>query len=190
MKSASLFALFVLAFGSACLSTEGPAYAERTSVPQLAGSALTLRLIDARPAIDSEEVSITAFTMPHQEQELALPPDPALEATLREALARELVPAPRSLHLEVTLRSAFARWDAGWLTETEHARTELGITVRDENDRVLASGTTDSWASRSSLDTSETAMRRIFDRVLRDALFRFLASAEGAPLRAAEDRGP
>lgn len=185
MKLAPLLAVLGLFLGTACVSTEGPALERRTSVPHLAASAVTLRLIDARPAVDSEAVSITAFTLPSQEQELALPLDPAFEATLQETLARELVPAARTLQLEVTVRAATAGWDAGWFTETEHARAELSVVARDEHQTVLASGATDSWARRTSMDTSATAVRRLFDSVLRDALLRFLASAEGAPLRTA-----
>lgn len=187
MRLAPLLFFLWLPLGAACHSTEGPAFERRASVPHLAAGNLTLRLVDARAAVDDEAVSVSAFTMPNQDQELALPLDPALEATLRETLAQELVPAARSLHLEVTVREARAGWSAGWLSETEEAHAKLDVTAHDEHGNLLASGATDSWARRSSWDTSQTAVRRAFDNVLRDALFRFLAGPECAALRTAPD---
>jgi hypothetical protein len=176
----SLVVAAALALG-ACSST-GPAFARLEHPPALAAQHLELRLTDERPSVSSS-VSVPDWTLPGNGQELSPPLDPGLQTALEFTLRKHLVPAARDLRVEVRVLKGLASWSGSWVSESEKGSAQVSVSVFDvAGNRLLVSGTGESWAEHSSFDTSEERVIRILGTAVQAAALEFLASE---PARAA-----
>jgi len=165
----------------ACSST-GPAFARLEHPPALAAQRLEVFLTDERQSV-STSLDVSTFTLPGFGQELAPPLDRGLRAALEIALRKSLVPAGRSLRVEVHVQEGLASWSGNWFSESEKGSARVSVAVFDgDGGDLLVTGTGESWAERSSLDTSAEQVIEILGLAVQGAALEFLASE---PARAA-----
>jgi hypothetical protein len=166
---------------AACSST-GPAFARLEHPPVLAAQHLEVRLTDERPSA-STSIHVPEWTLPGNGEELSPPLEPGLKIALEFTLQKHLVPAARNLRVEVHVLEGLASWSGNWFNESEKGSARVSVSVFDTaGERLLVSGTGESWAERSSFDTSEERVIRILGTAVQAAALEFLASE---PARAA-----
>jgi hypothetical protein len=176
----SLTVVASLAF-AACSST-GPAFARIEHPPALAARHVEVRLIDERPSV-STALHVPGITLPGNGQELSPPLDPDLQTVLEFTLRMHLLPATRNLRVEVHVLEGVAGWSGNLFTESEKGSARVSVSVFDTaGDRLLVTGTGESWAERSSPDTDEAHVIKILGTAVQAAALEFLASE---PARAA-----
>ena len=178
MSLMSLRSLACAAFVSslAACSSNGPAFEHLEHPPRLAAQSVELRLVDGRP-FATEGFDVPMMSMPGDQEELAPPLDPGLQAELESTLREHLVPGPRSLRVEVKVLEGTASWSGNFASETEKGTARVSVTVFDATaNRLLVMGVAESWAERSSLDTSESRVTRILGTAVQGATLEFLAS--------------
>lgn len=162
---------------AACSST-GPAFARFENPPALAARRIEVRLTDERP-LEKTAIDVPMVTLPGGGQELSPALEPELQASLERTLRMHVLPAARSLRIEVHVLEGRASWHGNLMSESEKGSARVSVSVFDtEGDRLLVTGTGESWAERTSFDTNEKRVLQILGLAVQAAVFEFLASPD------------
>jgi len=112
-----------------------------------------------------------------QGQDLALPLEAGVQTAIEFSLRQNLTPGPRRLRVEVRVLEGVASWSGNWMSESEKGSARVAVSVFDADDqRMLTSGEAESWAERTSMDTSDFRVKRILGTAVHGAALEFLAS--------------
>jgi hypothetical protein len=172
----------VAALALAACSATGPAIARLEHPPALAAERLELRLTDERPSASSS-LDVPVLTLGGSGESRMLPFEQGLQSALELTLRQHLVPAARSLRVEVHVLEGVGSWSADLFSESEKGSARVSVAVFDSAaERLLVTGTGESWSQRTSQDASRDGVIHMLGMAIQAAAFEFLASE---PARAA-----
>ena len=166
----------VAALALADCSSTGPAIARLEHPPALAAERVEVRLTDERPSASSS-LAVPILTLLGSGESAMLPFEQGLRDTLEFTLRQHLVPAARSLRVEVHVLEGVGAWSADLFSESEKGSARVSVAVFDAAaDRLLVTGTGESWAERTSQDASRDGVIHMLGRAIQAAALEFLAS--------------